>query len=122
MGRSDVRQVSNGTLSLFASVEGERTVLRIVGELDLANSAMLESELARAEREQGRVVLDMRELEFIDSTGIALLVAAHRRLNCDGRERRFAVVPSSRHAVQSVLGLTGVDVLLPRVDPPLSAV
>ena len=54
----------------------------------------------------------MSELEFIDSTGIALLVATHRRLNGDGAVK-FKLIDSESPSVRRVMALTGLDAELP---------
>ena len=82
----------------------------LVGELDLANAETLAAELEQTT--EGELVLDLSELEFIDSTGIALLVAAHRRLN-SGDSDRFRLIASESTAVQRVMALTGLDAELP---------
>lgn len=111
-----------GTLEVSKSGSGTVQVLRIVGELDLANAAELEAEMSEAEREGKMLLLDMRGLEFIDSTGIALLVAAHRRLNdSHALPQRFSVVPSGHEAVCQVLRLTGIDGLLPLAGAEVAA-
>jgi anti-anti-sigma factor len=60
------------------------------------------------------VVLDMTGLEFIDSTGIALLVATLSR--DDAEDPRVRFVPSAALAVTRVLDLTGVGERLPLAD------
>ena len=55
----------------------------------------------------------MRELEFIDSTGIALLVAA---LAATTARRRSASSPATRPAVTRVLELTGLSERLPLAE------
>jgi anti-anti-sigma factor len=59
----------------------------------------------------------MSGLEFIDSTGIALLVATHRRLNTDGTVR-FRLIGSESLAVKRVMALTGLEAELPSGDSP----
>jgi anti-sigma B factor antagonist len=81
-------------------------VIRVGGELDLATVPSLEPELEAAiERTVGGVVVDLSDLEFIDSTGIAVLVRAMAAVNGDARLR---FVPSRCDAVVRVLEMTGV--------------
>ena len=55
-------------------------MIAVSGELDLASSAALEDELGRVIDSDGElVVLDLRELEFMDSTGLSTIVKAHQR-------------------------------------------
>jgi len=86
-----------------------RTVLQLCGEFDLASAPAFEAELARAEAEPGPLVIDLSALEFIDSTGIGQLLAAHTRAECDGRELVFLSGPPS---VEKILRLTGLDQIL----------
>jgi anti-sigma B factor antagonist len=106
------RQVRDGMLTVRVSTGAEAETLALAGELDLANAATLESELERAEAGGAETItIDMSELEFIDSTGIAILVAAHRRANADGEHLRF--VRSRATGVQRVMDVTGLDKELP---------
>src|SRR3954447_24254055 len=74
---SEQRDIADGTLVVRTDKQQDTHVIALCGELDLANSATAEAELkASLELDGAEVIVDMRELEFIDSTGIALLVAA----------------------------------------------
>jgi len=76
------------------------------GELDSANAYVLDSQLRRAE-EHGPAVLivDLRGLSFMDSTGLARLLAAHRRAKRGGWR---LVLIRGRAAVQRVLAMSGL--------------
>lgn len=106
MGDVEYRDASTGTLSVGVFDDAGDRVIRVGGELDLATVPTLEQELdAAMGRPQGGVVVDLSELEFIDSTGIAVLVRAMRR--SDGAPGlRF--VPSRSAGVIRVLDMTGV--------------
>jgi anti-anti-sigma factor len=81
-------------------------VLSVSGELDLASSPALEEELTRVGGGSSEMlILDLRELEFMDSTGLSVVVKAHQRAQEDGR--RFGLV-KGRPQVQRLLSLTGV--------------
>jgi anti-sigma B factor antagonist len=80
--------------------------LRVNGELDLATRDTLTDGLERAEAtEPKRILLDLTDLTFIDSIGIAVLVAAHQRSARDGRQLR---VIAGDGQVREMLELTGV--------------
>jgi len=82
-------------------------VLCLTGELDLASAPILESEIERSDLAAAAiVVLDLRELKFIDSTGLRVLLAAHERSAERGQE--FAVTPGSEQ-VQRLLSITRVS-------------
>jgi anti-anti-sigma factor len=96
--------------------ENGTAILVVSGELDVASGPTLEQELASAEASNAQlVILDLRDLEFIDSTGLSIVIKAHQQAEASGR--RFAVVRGSSQ-VQRLLGLTGVEERLTLVDSP----
>jgi anti-anti-sigma factor len=111
---NEERSINAGPLKLQIEQYGDTRVIQLDGELDLANVDALERELQAAFSDgASRVVLDMGELTFIDSTGIALLVTAAGEDNGNGRIR---FLPSRAAAVTRVLELTGVADRLPFAD------
>jgi anti-sigma B factor antagonist len=87
----------------------ERNAVRIAlrGELDLEHAYTFDEELKRVEALQPDCIcLDLRELTFLDSTGLARLVAARRRSRKAGR--RLVLVRGTA-AVQRVFQLTAVE-------------
>jgi len=111
---SEQRDIADGTLVVRTAKQGDTHVISLCGELDLANAATAEAELKTSlESDGSSIVVDMRELEFIDSTGIALLVAA---LGHNDGETRVKFVPSPAPAVARVLELTGLSERLPLAD------
>ena len=117
MGRdempSEQREIADGTLVVRSIESDGNRVVAFAGELDLANAGTAESALESSLAEALPVIVDMRELEFIDSTGIALLVSALSR-NEDGR--RISFIPSDSPAVTRVLELTGLAERLPLAE------
>jgi len=110
---SEQRHIADGTLEVRTAEEDGAHVIALRGELDLANAGTAENALEKALQDDADVIVDMRELEFIDSTGIALLVAS---LSGDGKSQiRF--VPSASPAVTRVLELTGLAERLPLAEP-----
>jgi anti-anti-sigma factor len=82
MANLDFQTTRNGTVAVIAPT----------GELDLSGAALLEDELDRlaSESELSTVVLDLRQLEFMDSSGLRLVVLADMRAREAGR--RFVLV------------------------------
>ena len=87
--------------------DGTRAVvIEVSGELDLASSPALEHELEQGSGSTAEVVIvDLRKLEFMDSTGLSVLVRAHQRATDGGRQ--FGIVKGPPQ-VQRLLDLTGV--------------
>ena len=92
-------------------IDGGVHALAVSGELDMSTAPELESMLERAVEDAGSsVMLDLSACEFIDSTGIALIVRAWQRLDADGR--RLALCCVNRQ-VRRLLEITGVEDSIP---------
>jgi anti-sigma B factor antagonist len=96
--------------------QGKATVIAVRGELDLASSPALQEELDRVSASDAEMlIIDLRELDFMDSTGLSVLVRAHQRAEEQGRQ--LAVVKGPQQ-VQRLLSLTGVSDRMTVVDNP----
>jgi anti-anti-sigma factor len=108
---NEQREIADGTLVVRSGENGDSRVIAFAGELDLANAATAESALRSSlENPATPVVVDLSELEFIDSTGIALIVSA---IGHNEGGARISFVPSDAPAVKRVLELTGLAERLP---------
>jgi anti-sigma B factor antagonist len=97
-----------------AAEAGAAYVVEVSGEIDIASVLGLEEPVIGAiESGHGPVVLDLGECSFIDSSGIRLLLRAHRLLhpNGDGNPSRLAIVATGH--VASMLETTAVDKVIP---------
>jgi anti-sigma B factor antagonist len=96
--------------------QGQATIIAVSGELDLASSPALQEELDRVSASGTEMlIIDLRELDFMDSTGLSVLVRAHQRAEEQGR--RLAMVKGPQQ-VQRLLSLTGVADRMTVVDRP----
>jgi anti-sigma B factor antagonist len=94
------------------------------GEVDLSTRDDVQARLDESIGSSTRVVLDLSEVTFLDSSGLSVLVELHRRL---GQNAEAFVVQSPSPPVRRVLALSGLDQLLTvrdadgerRVHPPL---
>ncbi len=103
-----------GYLELRTDRSGDEHVIALAGELDLDGADRVNQELQRVEATDAqRIVLDLSSLEFIDSSGIRLILAADIRSRADGG--RLALVRGPR-AVHRVFELTGIAERLPFTD------
>jgi anti-sigma B factor antagonist len=100
--------------SISTSERGGRAVVLIRGELDLATAPELEKVVVERLDAGDEVVVDLRELDFMDSTGLRVLVHAHARA---GNERRFQIVrPPAGGPIAKILAIAGVESELDIVD------
>lgn len=92
----------------FVEPHGDIDVLHIQGDLDIASVGAFEG-IARAAAAPGRrVVIDLTECGFIDSTGLRTLAAAYARLP----EGSMLVVPA-QGAVRRLFQITGFESAFP---------
>jgi anti-anti-sigma factor len=82
------------------------TVITVSGELDIASSKELERALEPFE-DTALIVIDLRTLGFMDSTGLGVLVRAHQR--AQERGHQLALAYGSNRQVDRLLALTGLD-------------
>jgi anti-anti-sigma factor len=90
--------------------DGGLVTLRPTGELDIATAARLEGALLDGRERGDRVVLDLADLEFIDSTGLRVIVRGVEAARRDGWHLRLR---PGRPAVQRVFEIAGVLGALP---------
>jgi anti-anti-sigma factor len=99
-------------------IEHDQGAPRLVvsGELDLASAEVLTSQMKQLEStEPPLLVLDLRELDFMDSTGLRTVIAADNRAK--DRGARLVIVRASEE-VNRVFRLTRMDEHLELVDEP----
>jgi anti-anti-sigma factor len=90
--------------------------LRLRGDLDLYNAPAFDDALVEVEGEKWpTLVLDLRELEFLDSMALRLIMRTQARAQQDGR--RLVVVRGPAF-LDRVLQLSGLDEHLEIVDEP----
>lgn len=93
-------------------LDGGILSLTVRGELDLNTAPQLEQPLQQGLSKSGApIVIDLSECEFIDSTGIALIVRAwqHVDRNGEGNGDGRLVLCCGNEQVQRLLELTGVE-------------
>jgi anti-sigma B factor antagonist len=103
------------------TVYPDRTVVRVVpsGELEIASRDVLAAQLDELWNSGWTdIVVDLRELTFMDSSGVHLLLHHHRRASETGA--RFAIIDGPT-CVARTLQLCGVHDLLARMQPERAA-
>jgi len=103
---SDSSAAGDGILAIQQVSDGQGVTLVVAGELDISTVPYLKDKLSGIDHyAAGRVLLDLSELTFIDSTGLACLIAADRDARADGHSLHLRGVQGQ---VQMLFGLTGV--------------
>jgi anti-sigma B factor antagonist len=100
-------------LKVTTRSQGDHTVITVAGEIDLYTAPKLQSELMTAlGASPTRLVVDMSGVDFCDSTGINVLLAAHRQARERGGELQLAGPGSATRKVLQVTGLESVFTVL----------
>jgi anti-sigma B factor antagonist len=102
--------------SIETREQGERLVVCPRGELDLATAPDLEQLVLGRLADGGQVVLDLRELSFMDSSGVRVLITAHARATGDGESALTIVRPARGGPVDRIIEVSGIDRALRLVD------
>lgn len=85
--------------------------MRIEQDIDVYSSPALRTDIARAiQRSNGAFEIDLREVRYIDSVGLGLLIYAKHILDADGRRLCLLIQPHSN--VERILDITGLRSLL----------
>lgn len=101
------------TLAPAGTCSGHRT-LAPFGDLDLATAPRLRQDLVDATSDGPTlVVLDLEQVEFLDSVGISVIIGGYQRLQHGGSRLHLA---APRSIVRRVLGLTRIDTMIPTYD------
>jgi anti-anti-sigma factor len=96
--------------------EQDRVVLALHGELDLVGAPLLQSEIESAAVDAAPLlVLDLEDLQFIDSSGLRVILSAHERAR--ERGQGFALTRGSPQ-VQRLLSIAGVSGHLQIISSP----
>lgn len=105
------------TLLTLDIENGDRAVrLALKGELDISSAGRVEEQLGKVQDGGLELfVLDLRELEFMDSTGLRLIVRADEAAREKGT--RFVIVRGPE-PVQRVFEIVGLDSRLDMTDEP----
>jgi anti-anti-sigma factor len=97
----------------YESREGGVVVIAS-GEIDLASSPELRKALL--DQQASTVVLDLRAVTFIDSSGLGVIVGQQKRAREAGNS--FAVVTAGASAVERILELSGLVKVLDIIGDP----
>ena len=85
---------------------GEACVVKLGGELDLYNAPQVRETLSEACNDgHGRVVVDLSEVEFIDSTALGVLIEARTKIN----NRRAFLLAAPALETRRALEISGLD-------------
>ncbi|MFJ9721750.1 STAS domain-containing protein [Streptomyces sp. NPDC101209] len=98
-----------GRLSATSTVVDGIHVISLAGEIDRDSAEVLRDALPRLDAPRLRVVVDLEQVTFLDSTGINLFISTHNTLAENGGWLRLAAPTAS---VLRVLQIVGIDTVV----------
>lgn len=103
-------------LAIDVSNRGSATVLALAGDIDIHTAPALREQLANLEADGAAVVVDLAGVNFLDSSALGALVAAHRTLSDTGGSLRLAAPKAHVRKVFLITRLTEVIPLYESVE------
>jgi anti-sigma B factor antagonist len=112
-------KVRHVELKVSTRSQDGRTIMSLGGEIDLYTAPRLHGELVTVLSGDApvQVVVDMSGVDFCDSTGMNVLLAAHRRAREQGGDLELA---APRPAVRKILQVTGLESVFTVLDDPVT--
>ena len=95
---------------LSAESRGESMVITIHGDLDIVSSPQLDEYLTRAQSTNRRVILDLGDVDFLDTSALAVIVGHWKSLEASGGMLALA---GARYRYTKTLWITGLADKLP---------
>src|SRR3954451_25396235 len=114
-GNEGTKELDSGRFAVRSERTGSDERVSLQGEMDLSVIGSVDREIRRAEAgDAARIVLDLGELEFLDASGIRLMLHLDARSRSNGGRLRMTRARSPQ--VQRVIDLTGAGDVLPFLD------
>ncbi|MGJ7439834.1 STAS domain-containing protein [Aquipuribacter sp. MA13-6] len=108
-------------LTLATRPEGDRTVVEVGGEIDVYTAPQLRSALNDAVAAGARhLVVDMSGTEFLDSTGLGVLVGGLKRVRTMDGDLELVCASEKILKVFRITGLTKVFTIHPSIEDALA--
>jgi len=102
-------------LTISSTLHPAGRVLALNGEIDMATEDRFQEAVTEAliTQPHGRVVLDCTELRFIDSSGLRVLIRAHKTAK---EQQALMAIAAPIHRVMQTLRVTSLDPRIPVFD------
>lgn len=102
-------------MQIFSKEQGDTLIIFLVGELDEHASSYARTKIDSilSNNNMGKIVFDLSQLEFMDSTGIGVFLGRYKKA--------FALkmpifIANAKHSVDRVLKLSGIYNIMPKIS------
>jgi anti-sigma B factor antagonist len=108
-------------LSISTDLVDEVSVVHVSGDLDVYTAPRLKETLEAAMAQGPRMVLDLSEVHFIDSTALGVLVSALQQSNAESGDFRLVVDDPYLLKIFRITGFDGMFRIFPHVADAVSS-
>jgi anti-sigma B factor antagonist len=108
------------SLSISSDTLDDAVVIHVGGDLDVYTAPRLKEVLDEAVAGGGRLILDLSEVHFIDSTALSVLVGTHQDTQSSNGEFRLVVEDPFLLKIFHITGFDGVFSIFPQVSDAIS--
>jgi anti-sigma B factor antagonist len=106
-GLGELRERTAMELALTARTDGDFEIIEVGGEIDVYTAPRLrEAIVAAVEAGHSRLIIDVRKVDFLDSTGLGVLVGALKRVRADGGSLDIVC---TQERILKIFQITGLD-------------
>ena len=95
-------------LNIYKDANGSELTIRMEGRLDTTTSPVLESEMKSSLDGVEKLVLDLKDLQYISSAGLRVLLSAQKTMNRQGS----MVVRNASADIKEIFDVTGFSDIL----------
>jgi anti-anti-sigma factor len=106
-------EVHVSELRLSSERRGDCVIVTVGGELDIVTSRQLDEHLTSIRRKQRCIILDLAQVDFMDTSSLAVIVGHWKRLQATGGVLALA---GARYRHTKTLWITGLAERLPMYD------
>ena len=96
-------------------INGNTLIVKVTGDMDHHNAGTLRSAIDREIRQKPikNLVFDLSELDFMDSSGIGLILGRYKRIKeLEGN----VFIAAAQPAVERIINLSGLHKIIPLYD------
>lgn len=108
-------------MKIEKSSRGEVEVIALSGDLDSVTASQVHRELGALLPERGSVLLDLRNMSYLSSAGLRVLLLVYRQARHAGIRLGLANIPPDIHDVMSATGFLDAFVVVDTVDDGVEA-
>ncbi|OFW61877.1 MAG: hypothetical protein A2133_02705 [Actinobacteria bacterium RBG_16_64_13] len=109
------------SLSISTDTRDSAVVVQAEGDLDVYTAPRLKEALDAYVAGKGRLVLDLSEVHFIDSTALGVLVGVLQQTQINGGDFRLVVGDPFLLKIFHITGFDGIFSIFPELTEALSA-